>query len=1198
MVCYRYFNPNLDLEATQSSSRCIHCSSPLTMCCITCLVSSSQPLPSLSSAAGGPPPQPAALIAGNLGSHDDSQTPTSDGEREDQSLNGNESEGDEEEKVSTNTDKLLPLSVTLEKYPICEGVHFKDSCLSSKMCSEYKCSKCGKTYKHKRSFTRHMEHPDCDTTASSFTVQKQSKFHTMKENDSDMHGTQPVSEEARNSSSSPSTDNGSTTVKPSKDSQGYKCFKCGRTYKHKGSFNRHITHRRCRFAKYRFPSQGPKIVRPVAETVEKEMHQVGTLSDISQDTGSPGVMMPSSKDSPGYWCSRCNKVYKHKQSFNRHLRRKRCGFPSLGPKIFYPRQKKAENKVGMPSYSGWDTNNGNASINVHGEESNSNSQQIPPISNDEVKGESASDSQHKEVVEETVTESNLKMHKDLSTDRKQGNGTMNTAVPVVSLVRCDSAPGSKQDLLTSPFVTLRRVKHAICDGIHLKVGEIPSKGFSQYMCSACNKSYRHRRSFIRHLRRPNCDSPVYKLQPPGHWEFLPVGEAAGKESGEGLGPLNNDSTTDNNYFSGSSSKQATSEDEKTSLLNNLPQNTRQGVRASKGTMSIPGALGGTSGTVRHTSAASSDTSIVASNDCYAETVVEGFSKMNSFESSSAVNGSSALMQLGNESTCASSQGSLTMSAAKTEAFPACYGAPGEMFKCSECNKLYKHKNSFIRHYKAHLDRPECRVTGEMFVIHGVGESHSEQEQGKPNERDQVPSSTKRVTDSSHAGVSTPLKSCSLEEFMMGKIQIKTSFYHGPDSTMLRCFSHYTCEMCYRVFVSDQEYKCHRQTHVKEGESWLQSDTETKQMGPDPASLQILTEIKDCLLFCCPHCTQVYTSQKEHRLHVNSHKFTVENDGSYLCKLCGESYKTVLTLMTHQVMREDMKVCRVCGASHVSHCQIKEHMKTHGRGVEVECKTCGESLDSLSKAEITRHLNSHRNSLCTICGKSVSVNGMKSHMYTHTDKRPFPCSKCNKRFKNKMYLVNHLKTHVKTFQCEICGAYFALAANLRAHKAARHEGKNAQCKECGKILSRNVSLLKHIRQVHRKNKPFICVTCGLACGDRLQLRRHERTHTGEKPFQCQYCPSRFSAIRYLTQHVRTHTGEKPFGCEDCGLKFAWRTSLIMHRKNRHKDRLFLCRECGQTFPLQSSLDYHRFNEHGAKYPSMIDSTQSRQNSSVE
>ena len=1139
VVCYRYFTPNLELEATQSSSTCVHCSSSLTMCCITCLVSSSQHLPSLSSAAGGPPPQPAAPIAGNLGSHDDSQTLslTSDGEGEDQSLNDhtctpggegednypndNESKGDEEEKITTNSDKLLPLSVSLEKYPICEGIHFKDGRIPSKMCSQYECSKCGKTYKHKRSFTRHMEHPDCDTSASSLTVQKQSKSHTLEENDSDEHGMQPVSEEARNSGSSPSTDTESTTEKPSNDCRGYTCFKCGRTYKHRESFNRHITLRHCRFAKYRFPSQGPKVVRPVAERV-----------------------------------------------------------------------------VSVPSYIGCDTNNGNVSIIFHVEESNSNSQQNPPISNDEVKGESASDSQHKEVVEETVTESNLKMHKDLSTDRKQGNGTINTVVPVVLLVRYDSAPASKQDLRTSPFVTPRRVKHAICDGIHLKVGEIPSKGFSQYMCSACNKRYRHRRSFICHLRRCNCDASVHKLQLPGHVEFLPVGEAAGKESGEGLDLLNNESTTDNDYLCRSSSKQGSSVDETRSLLDTLPQYTRQGVISSEGMISVPGALGGTSGTVRHTSAVSSDTSFVASNDCYAETVDKGFYETNSISSSSAVNGSAAPMQLGHESARVNRQESLILSAAKTEAFLACDGTPGEMYKCSECNELYKHKNSFICLLKAHLDQPECRVTGEMFVIHGVGESHSEQEQRKPNERDQVPSSTKRVTDSSLAGISTPLKSCSLEEFMMGKIQIKTSFYHGPDSTMLRCFSHYTCEMCYRVFVSDQEYKCHRQTHVKEGESWLQSDTETKQMGPDPASLQILTEIKDCLLFCCPHCTQVYTSQKEHRLHVNSHKFTVENDGSYLCKLCGESYKTVLSLMTHQVMREDMKVCRVCGASHVSHCQIKEHMKTHGQGVEVECKTCGESLEGLSKAEITRHLKSHRKSLCTICGKSVPVNGMKGHMYAHTDKRPFPCSKCNKRFKNKMCLVNHLKTHVKTIQCEICGAYFALAADLRLHKAARHEGKNAQCKECGKILSRNNSLLRHIHQVHRKNKPFILVTCRLAFGDRLQLREHEKTHTGEKPFKCQYCPSRFSSIRYLTQHVRTHTGEKPFGCEDCGLKFKQRNTLIKHRKKCHKDRLILCGECGQTFALQSSLDFHCFNEHGAKYPSMIDSTQPRQNSCVK
>ena len=539
-----------------------------------------------------------------------------------------------------------------------------------------------------------------------------------------------------------------------------------------------------------------------------------------------------------------------------------------------------------------------------------------------------------------------------------------------------------------------------------------------------------------------------------------------------------------------------------------------------------------------------------------------------------------------------------------ERYPICDGIPfkdGHIpskqfseYRCSRCDNTFPNKPSI----KRHLKQADCEDVQPSLP---TGPKRFEPEQ-KPTEREsdlgRVPSDSEGSMVNSRSYFTDPDKEHTIEEFMTGKVPILTGCARGSNSSRGRSVSHYACDRCHKVFVSEQEYQSHEENHEKDGDGITDSDP--VQTGPDAESLQILTEIKERLLYCCPHCSRIFTSQKEHRQHVHSHKFAVDADGNYTCNFCGESYKKLLSLATHQSLREDRKSCKQCGLNFISNCQVKDHMKTHSK--ESKCETCGESLDCLSKSEIKKHMKTHKTtpslSLCPICGKAVSKNSIAHHMFTHTDKRPFPCSMCDKRFKNKMDLNYHLKIHVKAFQCETCGAYFSHAAGLRAHRAFKHDGKYFECKECGKKLARSITLKKHIRLVHRKNKPFACTVCEFTSGDKKHLDQHMRIHTGEKPYQCQFCPSRFARKDNLKLHVRTHTGEKPYECEDCGQRFTCRTSLLLHRRNRHRDRLFPCTICGQEFPLQSSLDFHCHNEHGGDFPTINDCVQTPHNSSMQ
>ncbi|CAL8390213.1 unnamed protein product [Boreogadus saida] len=110
----------------------------------------------------------------------------------------------------------------------------------------------------------------------------------------------------------------------------------------------------------------------------------------------------------------------------------------------------------------------------------------------------------------------------------------------------------------------------------------------------------------------------------------------------------------------------------------------------------------------------------------------------------------------------------------------------------------------------------------------------------------------------------------------------------------------------------------------------------------------------------------------------------------------------------------------------------------------------------------------------VLGGKVLPNdaNMIVHMRTHTDKKPYGCDQCMKRFS----LKGELKTHMRT---------------------------------------------------HTGEKPYRCDQCKKCFTKRSNLKTHMMTHTGEKPYKCDQCVKCFTERSNLKTHMRTHTGEKPY-----------------------------------------------------------------------
>ena len=77
-----------------------------------------------------------------------------------------------------------------------------------------------------------------------------------------------------------------------------------------------------------------------------------------------------------------------------------------------------------------------------------------------------------------------------------------------------------------------------------------------------------------------------------------------------------------------------------------------------------------------------------------------------------------------------------------------------------------------------------------------------------------------------------------------------------------------------------------------------------------------------------------------------------------------------------------------------------------------------------------------------------------------------------------------------------------------------------CSTCGYSFTMKCALVKHVRVVHDKIKPFTCPrdSCDFSAGTKAQLERHVLTHDGVKPFECTFCTSKF----YTKNEQKEHT----------------------------------------------------------------------------
>ncbi|EPQ04932.1 Zinc finger protein 264 [Myotis brandtii] len=365
-----------------------------------------------------------------------------------------------------------------------------------------------------------------------------------------------------------------------------------------------------------------------------------------------------------------------------------------------------------------------------------------------------------------------------------------------------------------------------------------------------------------------------------------------------------------------------------------------------------------------------------------------------------------------------------------------------IFKCSECGKVFNKKHLLAGHEKIHSGvKPyECTECGKTFIksthllqhhmIHTGERPYECMECGKAFNRKSYLTQHQRI----HSG-------------------------EKP----------YKCNECGKAFTHRSNFVLHKRRHTGEKS------------------------------FVCKECGQVF----RHRPGYLRHHIVHSGENPYECFECGKVFKHKSYLMWHQQTHTGEKPyeCSECGKTFCESAALIHHYVIHTGEKPFECLECGKAFNH--RSYLKRHQRIHTGEkpfVCTECDRAFThCSTFILHKRAHTGEKPFECKECGKAFSTRKDLIRHFSIHTgeKPYECGECGKAFNRRSGLTRHQRIHSGEKPYECMECGKSFCWSTNLIRHAI-IHTGEKPYKCSECGKAFSRSSSLTQHQRMHSGRNP----------------------------------------------------------------------------------------------------
>ncbi|XP_037975608.2 uncharacterized protein LOC105383886 [Plutella xylostella] len=298
---------------------------------------------------------------------------------------------------------------------------------------------------------------------------------------------------------------------------------------------------------------------------------------------------------------------------------------------------------------------------------------------------------------------------------------------------------------------------------------------------------------------------------------------------------------------------------------------------------------------------------------------------------------------------------------------------------------------------------------------------------------------------------------------------------------------------------------------------------------------------------CEVCEKRFLTRQKLLEHHNVHT----GRAPIKCTVCDCTFRRYSNMLQHRDRHHMHKkpkirdyVCH-CGEIYHSRAKLRWHKETHD-GKPKACQYCSDKFIHLSS--LTRHvrrthnayfmrddLKKNENVPCPVCKQVYLRSNLKTHMRTHSGKRPYHCVICNKAFTTQWNLKLHRWTHMsrsaKPFKCSLCKGAFIRQSEYISHMNAHKSVRPYTCNYCGCQFIRKYNCQRHVKE-HETAKKYVCKVpdCGKSFHRSYYLSEHMKVHSGARPFSCNICGKTSSNKSNHNKHVKIHHAREPVATE--------------------------------------------------------------------